>query len=103
MLPECRSWNIGPGADFWAPVGPIEFMGRLLVRVKPVSAAKKKKKKKKSSPSKYDIQINYSVNQDIEFSIPQIEKFLKIHGKILKNCAKNLAVPLALLFQTSYY
>ena len=68
-----------------------------------------------SSPSKYDIQINYSVNQDIEFSIPQIEKFLKnldpnkapgpdkIHGKILKNCAKNLAVPLALLFQTSYY
>jgi hypothetical protein len=68
-----------------------------------------------SSPSKYDIQINYSVNHDITFSIPLIEKFLKnldpnkapgpdkIHGKILKNCAKNLAVPLALLFRTSYY
>lgn len=68
-----------------------------------------------SSPSNYDIQINYSVNYDISFSVPLIEKFLKnldpnkapgpdkIHGKILKNCAKNLAAPLALLFQTSYY
>ena len=68
-----------------------------------------------SSPSKYDIQINYSGNHDISFSVPQIEKFLKnldpnkapgpdrIHGKILKNCAKNLAIPLALLYQTSYY
>ena len=35
------SWNIGPGADFWAPVGPIELMGRLLARVKSVSAAPK--------------------------------------------------------------
>ena len=68
-----------------------------------------------SSPSKYDVQINYSVNHNVSFSVPHIEKLLKnldpnkapgpdkIHGKILKNCAKNLAVPLALLFQTSYY
>ena len=68
-----------------------------------------------SSPSEYDITINYSVNHDIFFSVPHIEKILKnldpnkapgpdkIHGKILKNCAKNLAIPLALLFQTSYY
>jgi hypothetical protein len=68
-----------------------------------------------SSPSLYDVHINYSVNYDISFSIPYIEKLLKnldpnkapgpdkIHGKILKNCAKQLSIPLALLFQTSYY
>ena len=70
-----------------------------------------------SSPSNYDIQINYSrsSNFDINIDVAAVEKLLndidpnkapgpdKIHGKILKKCAKNLAVPLAMLFRTSYY
>ena len=68
-----------------------------------------------SSSSKYDIEINYSKVPDIQFSPVDVEKILrstdpnkapgpdKIHGKILKMCAKNLAVPLAMLFETSYY
>ena len=68
-----------------------------------------------SSPSLYDIDINYSRSFDIDFNVQQIERILKnldpnkapgpdkIHGKVLKTCAKSLAAPLAILFQTSYY
>ena len=67
-----------------------------------------------SSPSLYDIDINYSRSFDIDFNVQQIERILKnldpnkapgpdkIHGKVLKTCAKSLAAPLAILFQTSY-
>ncbi len=68
-----------------------------------------------SSPSIYDININYSANFDIQFKEHSIKQLLKnldpnkapgpdnIHGKVLKNCANSLALPLTLLFQTSYY
>ena len=68
-----------------------------------------------SSPSTYDIHINYSKNFDIDFNAADVLKFLKnldpnkapgpdeIHGKVLKNCAESLALPLQILYRTSYY
>ena len=68
-----------------------------------------------SSASKYDVNINYSLNFDIDFVEQDIYGYLKrtdpnkapgpdnVHGKVLKNCAKSLARPLAILFKTSYY
>ena len=68
-----------------------------------------------SSPSSYDIHINYSNNFDIEFDAGDVSKLLKnldpnkapgpdeIHSKVLKNCAVSLALPLQILYRTSYY
>ena len=68
-----------------------------------------------SSPSLYDIQIDYSRNFDIDFNVNDVYKYLQnldpnkapgpdqIHGKVLKNCANSLALPLQILFRTSYY
>ena len=69
-----------------------------------------------SSPSNYDIDINWSNDQDfdIDFSHQKIRKLLfKInpnkacgpdgsHGRILKNCAVSPAYPLSLNFKLSY-
>ena len=68
-----------------------------------------------SSPSSYDIHIDYSGNFDIDFNVVDVQNYLKnldpnkapgpdlIHGKVLKNCANSLALPLQILFRTSYY
>ena len=68
-----------------------------------------------SEPSRYDITIDYNKNFDLDFDITEIYNILlhldpnkapgpdKIHGKILKKCAKSLALPLHILFRTSYY
>ena len=69
-----------------------------------------------SCPSSYDINIDYSNNNfDIDFDANDIHNYLRnldpnkapgpdqIHGKVLKNCAKSLALPLQILFRTSYY
>ena len=68
-----------------------------------------------SSPSNYAIDINYNLNFDIhidEHIVYPILKHLdpnkasgpdKIHGTVLKKCAKSLAIPLSILFRTSYY
>ena len=70
-----------------------------------------------SDPSVYDIGIDWSNDQntnDISFSVHEIEKLLAeinpnkacgpdgVHGRILKNCAKSLALPLSIIFETSY-
>ena len=59
--------------------------------------------------------MDYSVNFDINFQVNDIIEILnnldpdkspgpdKVHGKILKHCAPNLALPLTILFNTSYY
>jgi hypothetical protein len=68
-----------------------------------------------SSRSEYNVEINYSNQPDLQFNPVEVLKILRatdpnkapgpdqIHGKILKMCAKNLAVPLTMLFETSYY
>ena len=68
-----------------------------------------------SSASKYDIRINYNMDFNIEFNEHNVYSLLRkldpnkapgpdnIHGKVLKHCAKSLAKPLTILFQTSYY
>ena len=69
-----------------------------------------------SSPSKYDIDIDWSndTSFNIDFCHRKIRKLLlkinpnkasspdEIHGKILKNCAVSLAYPLSLMFKLSY-
>ena len=68
-----------------------------------------------SSKSEYDIEISYPKQSELQFNPVDVLKILRstdpnkapgpdqIHGKILKMCAKNVAVPLAMLFETSYY
>ena len=68
-----------------------------------------------SCPSNYNIDINYNTNFDIQFEEQDVYVILKnldpnkapgpdkIHGKVLKSCAKSLAIPLTILFRTSYY
>jgi hypothetical protein len=69
-----------------------------------------------SSPSHYDIGIDYNLNSsDISFNLSSISGFLQkldpnkcpgpdgIHGMVLKRCATNIALPLQILFRTSYY
>ena len=68
-----------------------------------------------SCPSNYNIDINYNKNFDIQFEEQDVYMILKnldpnkapgpdkIHGKVLKSCAKSLAIPLTILFRTSYY
>ena len=70
-----------------------------------------------SSPSNYDISIDYSVDGkfDIDFNSNKIESLLMnisvnkamgpdgLSGKVLKCCAKSLSVPLSLIFRKSYY
>ena len=73
-----------------------------------------------SSPSKYDIPINYSGDQfslfsKFEISISTIRTFIKninvnkapgpdgIHGKMLKNCAASIAYPLYIIFNKSFH
>ena len=69
-----------------------------------------------SAPSHYNIDISYTNNESysIDFNPSRIEALLrdvnpnkaqgpdKIHGKILKNCARSLSRPLAILFNLSY-
>ena len=69
-----------------------------------------------SSPSKYNIHINFQNDPNHDFYISRfgVEKLLHninpnkaagpdgVHGKILKNCAKSLALPLSLLFTKSF-
>ena len=68
-----------------------------------------------SDASTYDIDIDWSndIGFDMTFNPETIEVLLKsinsnkscvpdgIHGKILKNCAKSLALPLSLLYELS--
>ena len=68
-----------------------------------------------SSQSSYDIKINYNMPNQVHFSVLDVKNILKnldpnkapgpdqIHGKILKNCAAALCLPLTLLFQSSFY
>ena len=70
-----------------------------------------------SSPSHYNINIAHSLerNFDIDFNSNKVEYLLSninvnkamgpddISGKVLKNCAKSVSVPLSLLFRKSYY
>ena len=69
-----------------------------------------------SEPSLYDIQVNHNNDAmfEIDFRHTLIRRLLLnlnvnkaqgpdgIHGKILKNCAVNIAYPLSLLFKLSY-
>ena len=67
-----------------------------------------------SSPSLYNIEIDYSVDFDIAFDANTVETHLKnlnvnkapgpdnFHGQILKNCSKSLSKPLSILFNMSY-
>jgi hypothetical protein len=67
-----------------------------------------------SSPSNYEIGIDYSRDSAIEFDENGVQQLLKhidpnkapgpdqIHGKVLKYYAKSLAKPLAILFRLSY-
>ena len=71
-----------------------------------------------SEPSHYDINIEYSSNNDESFELSfnhnKIANLLKnmnarkaqgpdgIHGHILKNCAFSLSYPLSLIYKTSY-
>ena len=66
-----------------------------------------------TSPSNYDISIDYQGDTDLSVSQNSVFFLLKtmnankalgpdgIHGKILKNCATSLAYPLSLIFNTS--
>ena len=68
-------------------------------------------------PSDYSIPIDFTTGNsfDIDFNSNKVEALLTnintnkamgpdgIHGKILKNCAKSLSVPLSILFRSSYY
>ena len=70
-----------------------------------------------SSASNYDTTIDFNTmdSYDIDFSPTKIETLLSninvnkalgpdgIHGRVLKNCAKSLSVPLSILFKLSYY
>ena len=67
-----------------------------------------------SSPSEYNIDIDYSQDFSIVFHNTTIEHYLKLlnvnkapgpdkfHGNLLKNCATSLAYPLSILFDKSY-
>ena len=67
-----------------------------------------------TSPSKYDIDIDYQGDTDFNIDQNSVYFLLKtmnankalgpdgIHGKILKNCATSLAYPLSLIFNTSF-
>ena len=70
-----------------------------------------------TSPSDYSIPIDFNDIDtfDIDFNHTKIEELLSninanktmgpdgIHGKILKNCAKSLSLPLSILFRKSYH
>ena len=67
-----------------------------------------------TTPSNYNINIDYSRNFTIVFERSRISHYLKLlnvnkapgpdkfHGKLLKNCAESLAVPLSILFNKSF-
>ena len=70
-----------------------------------------------SEPSSYDITVDHTYNHVfyIDFNSNCISTILstlnpnkamgpdKIHGLVLKNCAKNISKPLSILFFKSYY
>ena len=70
-----------------------------------------------SEPSSYDITVDHTYNHEfyIDFNSNRISTILstlnpnkamgpdKIHGLVLKNCAKNISKPLSILFSKSYY